>query len=565
MTVGFVMLVHTAFDRAEQIARHWAEAGCPVIIHVDGKVNLKVFRAFKARFEGEPKIRFSKRVRVEWGTWSLVAATQLAATRLLDNFPDLRHVYLASGSCMPLRPVGELCDYLDAHPETDFIESVTIDEVTWTVDGLEAERFTLRFPFSWRNHRRLFDGYTRLQRRLGLKRRVPSGITPHLGSQWWCLTRRTLESILNAPDRKAIDAYFAKVWIPDESYFQTLVRRYSPKIESRSLTLSKFDVQGKPHIFYDDHLQLLERSDCFVARKIWPHAGLLYDTFLDPARPAVRVAEPNPGKIDRVFSKANERRNLGRPGLYNQGRFPAKGFENGLTSARYNVFCGFTELFEGFEAWLARRIGGRVHGHLYHPERVEFSGGETVLNGCLSDSATLRDYRPEQFLTNLLWSTRAERQSFMYGPGDTPEIGEFMLRDPNATICVVSGAWAVPLHLSNLSFEEIRAETARLQRIEMEFLKALRTVGVAARVHQWTLADFIVQPMEKMQNIIDEIVGPGPRRLTEAPRMRDLQGFLAFLQKLRNEGMKPVVMGDFTQSTALSHGQRQVERPRIVR
>ncbi len=546
MTLGFVMLVHTAFDRAEQVARYWSGNGCPVVIHVDGKVKLRTFKEFRERFRDEPLVRFSRRTRVEWGTWSLVRATQLATERLLADFAELRHVFLASGSCLPLRPVAELQGWLDAHPETDFIESVTTEQVTWTVDGLEAERFTLRFPFSWRSHRALFDAYVGLQRRLGLRRRIPEGVSPHLGSQWWCLTRRTLESILNAPDRATIDRYFSKVWIPDESYFQSLVRRYSTRIDSHPLTLSKFDVHGKPHVFYDDHRPLLERSDCFVARKIWPRAELLYATFLNDGRPAGRRAEPNPGKIDRVFSKANERRGQGRPGLYSQARFPAPGLENGLTCGRYNVFCGLDDLFAEFAPWLSRRVGGRVHGHLYHPERAEFAGGETVMNGCLSDSAALRDYRPTQFLTNLLWSTRGERQTFFFGPGDTQDIGEFLIRDPNATLVVVSGAWAVPLHTANLGFEAIKVEAARLQRTELAFLKALRTPGLAARVHQWTLADFAAQPLEKLQQVIDEISGPGPRRLTELPQMHDLDTFPDFLQRLRNGGMKPQVMGDFS-------------------
>lgn len=545
MTLGFVMLVHTAFDRAEDVARYFAANDCPVVIHVDGKVRSGTYKAFRARFEDDPMIRFCQRRRVEWGKWSLVQATQIASERLLAQFPDVRHVFLASGSCLPLRPVAELRAYLDDHPETDFIESVTTDQVTWTVDGLEAERFTLRFPFSWRKQRRLFDGYVWLQRTLGLKRSLPAGVSPHLGSQWWCLTRRTLESILTAPDRSAMDAYFSSVWIPDESYFQSLARRYSSHIESRSLTLAKFDVQGKPHIFYDDHHALLGRSDCFVARKIWPRADHLYRTFLDDTRLATRRAEPNPGKIDRVFSKANDRRTRGRPGLYSQARFPKPGLEHGLTSAPYNVFCGFEDLFEEFQPWLARRLGGRVHGHLYHPDRVEFAGGETVINGCLSDSAKLRDYRPEQFLTNLLWSTRGERQSFLFGPNDRPEIGSFLMRDPNATLVVISGAWAAPLHGSNRPFEEIKAEAARLQRAEIAFLRALQNPGVAARVHQWTLSDFVAQPMEKVQNVMQEITGPGPRRLTDLPPMRDMSGFPAFLQKLRNAGMKPQVMGDF--------------------
>jgi len=147
---------------------------------------------------------------------------------------------------------------------------------------------TLRFPFSWKTQRRLFDKYVAFQRAMGLKRKIPKGITPHMGSQWWCLTRQTLSAILQDPDRDTFDAYFRKVWIPDESYFQTLARLYSVNIESRSLTLSKFDFQGKPHIFYDDHLQLLRRSDCFVARKIWPHADRLYEAFLTDADHAMK-------------------------------------------------------------------------------------------------------------------------------------------------------------------------------------------------------------------------------------------------------------------------------------
>ncbi len=156
------------------------------------------------------------------------------------------------------------------------------------------------FPFSWRRQRKLFDGYVRLQRRVGYKRKVPDGLVPHLGSQWWCLTRQTLSAILESPDRAEIDRYFRRVWIPDESYFQTMVRQFSANVESRSLTLSKFDYQGKPHIFYDDHLQLLRRSDCFVARKIWPEAAKLYQNFLHGDAASQASAEPNPGKIDRL-------------------------------------------------------------------------------------------------------------------------------------------------------------------------------------------------------------------------------------------------------------------------
>jgi hypothetical protein len=543
-TLGFLMLCHTALDRAGQVARHWAERGCPVVIHVDARVRRQVFDRFRRSLGDLGQIRFCRRHACEWGTWGLVGATLSAAEVMLAEFPAVRHVYLASGACLPLRPVEELAAYLAARPDTDFIESVTTEDVGWTVGGLSMERFTLRFPFSWRRQRGLFDAFVRLQRRLGLRRRIPPGITPHLGSQWWCLTRGTLSAILADPDRPIWDRYFARVWIPDESYFQTLARLHSATIESRSLTLSKFDFQGKPHIFYDDHLQLLRRSDCFVARKIWPRADRLYNVFLRPANPAETRAEPNPGKIDRLFSKAVERRTRGRPGLYMQSRFPNENWENGRTAAAYSVFQGFGELFVEFDAWLARTLGQRVHGHLFAPDRVHFAGGETIWNGGLTDSAAMRDYDPRAFLTSLIWNTRGERQCFLYGPRDNQALNWFICGDVNAQISVITGAWTIPLFRARGAFSDLRREAARLQKIESQQLSVLRSPWTKARVRIWTLAEFVENPMEPLQTVIDEISPGALRRLAEAPRMVDLTGFGRFLQELRNQGMQPTLVGD---------------------
>ena len=565
MTIGFVMLCHTALDRASDVARHWASRDCPVVIHVDRRVASAQYNGLVQSLADLNNVRFSGRHACEWGTWGIVAATQAASTIMLHDFPTVRHVYLASGSCLPLRPVEELIAYLNDRPRTNFIESVTTEEVGWTIGGLDMERFTLRFPFSWRKQRRLFDGYVRLQRRLGLRRRIPKGIVPHLGSQWWCLTRQTLSAILENPDRAEIDAYFSRVWIPDESYFQTMVRQVSDSVESRSLTLSKFDFQGKPHIFYDDHLQLLRRSDCFVARKIWPHANKLYQAFMENGPGNQAIAEPNPGKIDRLFAKAVERRTKGRSGLYMQSRHPNENWENGRTAAPYSVFEGFSDLFENFEVWLGKATGTRVHGHIFAPDAVNFAGGEKIYNGALCNSAVTRDYNPTSFLTNLIWNTRGERQCFQFGPQDNQSLIYFIAGDPNAQISVISGAWAIPMFHSNRNFSDIRKEAATLQKIEAHFLNELRKPWVKARVRTWTLAEFVENPMEPLQNIVDEISPRAMRRLTEAPRLADLSGFGQFLQNLRNQGMQPILMGDFPTGDDPRPLQARRGRPYLVK
>ena len=595
MTLGFIMLCHTSLDRAAQGARHWAEQDCPVVIHVDRKVVVAEYNRLVTSLGDLANIRFSPRFTCEWGTWGLVAATQAASRVMLRDFPKVHHICLASGACLPLRPLGEMMAYLDQRFHTDFIESVTTEDVGWTIGGLNIERFEFRFPFSWRKRRRLFDSYLRLQRRLGYRRHIPKGLVPHLGSQWWCLTRPTLAAILDHPRRAEFDRYFRKVWIPDEAYFQTMTRMVSTNIESRSLTLHKFDVLGRPHVFYDDHLQLLHRSECFIARKIWPHADQLYRTFLGPQdkshtpakhlasaeylAPAKHLAsaeylaqpgrdpltEPNPARIDRLFAKAAERRLHGRAGLYMQSRFPDADWTRQRSAAPYSLFSGFADTFEDFETWLGKTTGMRVHGHLYAPDRVQFAEGATIYQGCLSDSAQLRDYDPRSFLTNLIWNTRGERQCFQFGPADRQQISEFIAGDANARIYVITGAWAIGLLHSDAGFAEIRREAARLQRIESEFLSLLQKPWVRARVRRWTLAEFLEQPMEHLQGVVDDLRPRNLHPLTEVPRQIDRGGFGQFLQNLRNQGMQPILMGEFPTSETQPATNPQRGQPYLVK
>ena len=72
--------------------------------------------------------------------------------------------------------------YLAAHPTTDFIESVRLSAVPWSIGRLEQDRFALRFPFARKRHRRLFDLSVIVQRALRLTRQPPNNLVPHLGS-----------------------------------------------------------------------------------------------------------------------------------------------------------------------------------------------------------------------------------------------------------------------------------------------------------------------------------------------------------------------------------------------
>lgn len=64
--------------------------------------------------------------------------------------------------------------------------------------------------------------------------------------------------------------FFKTTWIPDETFFQTLVGHFIPskEIRTRTLTFLVFSDYGMPAKFYNDHYEFLIRQDSLFARKI---------------------------------------------------------------------------------------------------------------------------------------------------------------------------------------------------------------------------------------------------------------------------------------------------------
>lgn len=556
--LGVVMLCHEELALAARMARLWARGGAQVMVHVDARAPaapVDDLRADLADLAGQ--VHLAPRVACEWGRFSLVRATQIAAERLLALDPDISHVLLVSGACLPLRPVGEICAYLAARPGCDFIESVTVGDAGWTVGGLSEERFTLRFPFSYRRQRWLFDRHVELQRRLRFRRRIPQGLVPHLGSQWWCLTCASLQAILNDPRRAEFDRYFRRVWIPDESYFQSLIRRHARQIESRSLTFSRFDAQGRPFLFYDDHLTLLEQSRCFLVRKVWRGAQRLHEHFPRPA--TTPDAEPRPQRLERMIDQAVQRRCQGRPGLYMQSRFPVKDREIVKTAAPYAVLQGFSDLFADFPNWLGARLDADVHGHLFASDGIGFAGGAALGPGAFPDNPAMRDLDPRGFLASLVRLT-PRMQVWQHSPRDNQALAWFMATDPHARMFLITGAWAVPLMHSGMPFDDIRRMAARLQRAELAQIEAVRSVWCKAQVQVWDLADFCARPLGVLQSVLREL-GAGTDAATDLPAMRPVAGMGDFLQRLRNAGLRPQLMGDFPITGAGGAAARERSAP----
>ncbi|EIE51830.1 DUF5928 domain-containing protein [Salipiger aestuarii] len=284
--IAFILLCHKDPDAVINQAQSLTAVGDCMSIHFDARAPRAQFDTIRDALKTNPNVTFAtRRVKCGWGEWSLVQATLHALHAAVAQFPDATHFYMLSGDCMAIKPAQYVHDFLDRR-DVDHIESFDYLTSDWIKTGWREERLVYRHWFNERTQKKRFYAMFELQKRLGLTRAIPGDITVMIGSQWWCLRRQTVESILEfRKQRPDVMRFFRTTWIPDETFFQTLVRHLVPErdIDSRTLTFLMFTDYGMPVTFHNDHYDLLLSQDFLFARKISAEAhdlrrrlGVLY-------------------------------------------------------------------------------------------------------------------------------------------------------------------------------------------------------------------------------------------------------------------------------------------------
>ncbi|WP_425044732.1 DUF5928 domain-containing protein [Primorskyibacter sp. S87] len=276
--IAYILLCHKDPDAIIMQAERLTAAGDYMSIHFDSRAKPEHFDRIQTALADNPNVTYArKRIKCGWGEWSLVQATLYAIQAAVEDFPRATHFYMLSGDCMAIKTAEYAHEFLDSR-DKDFIESFDFFESDWIKTGMKEERLIYRHFLNERNNKWLFYKSLELQKRLKLQREIPQDIQVQIGSQWWCLRRRTVEWILDfTRTRKDVMRFFRSTWIPDETFFQTLVRHLVPEdeIETRTLTFLMFSDYGMPVNFYNDHYDLLLGQDFLFARKISPEAKQL--------------------------------------------------------------------------------------------------------------------------------------------------------------------------------------------------------------------------------------------------------------------------------------------------
>ncbi|WP_395541670.1 DUF5928 domain-containing protein [Neotabrizicola sp. sgz301269] len=274
-TIAYILLCHKDPDGIIAQAQRLTAAGDCIAIHFDARARREDYDRIRAVLADNPGVVFARRrVKCGWGEWSLVDASLQAIRAAVAAFPRATHFYMLSGDCMPIKSAEYARAFLERE-DVDYIESFDFHNSDWIKTGIKEERLIYRHWFNERTQKAWFYRSLAWQKRLGLERKIPADLVMQIGSQWWCLRRRTVEWVLDfIAKRRDVMRFFRTSWIPDETFFQTLVRHLVPEqeIRTRPLTFLMFTDYGMPLTFYNDHYDLLLSQDYLFARKISPDA-----------------------------------------------------------------------------------------------------------------------------------------------------------------------------------------------------------------------------------------------------------------------------------------------------
>ena len=407
MRLGFIILAHDRPDSIRRLCSTLTAAGDRVVIHFDaGSPEEDKSAVRKIAAEHPDQVRVISKVRCRWGEWSLVEAVLLAMREFaaMPEKPDFIH--LMSAADFPLRPLEDFREFLRRHPQRDFIECCDISKRKWVKGGLGRERFRLFFPFNYRRSRKAFDRMVAFQKFLHIRRRIPKGLSPHMGSQWWTMRWSTCAKLLDfIKSRPEVVRYFRRTWIPDESFVQTLVAKLVPQheIADLQLTFHHLTPTGRPYVFYNDHLPLLKRIPHFFVRKVSPQASDLWQAELEK-RPASRriPTEKRLAKVRDLLRSRIDSNYLVTAMVPGYTPDPKEPLVFPVSHPVLICLVDDQTLLDECERIARATPGGRWLGRPFAPKEVAMPEEALVSIGMTTASWKLRDAFPADFLRQLL-------------------------------------------------------------------------------------------------------------------------------------------------------------------
>ncbi len=274
---AYLILAHNEFHMLKRLIRELDDERNDIYIHIDKKTGY-VDKNEISSWAGHSAVYFVPRIRVYWGTLSIVKAEISLLKAAVKR--GYHYYHLLSGVDFPLK---------DQNTIHRFFEDKNGEYIRAFKNGYKDEFFLhkvkLYFPFLKYVGKGEFEGHSKktellrwlhtrqwmledYQEKHGVDRtRKYKDITFYKGDQWFSITHDLAQFIIS--QKKKIYRMFWMTNGPDEFVVQTLAMnsRFADRVQNESLREIDWR-RGSPYEYTEDDLRELMASEKFFARKI---------------------------------------------------------------------------------------------------------------------------------------------------------------------------------------------------------------------------------------------------------------------------------------------------------
>lgn len=245
-----------------------------IYIHIDKKSKIS-----NIEFENLKKytnvILLSQKFKVNWGGFNHLKSILYLINEALKN-PNIYYFHLISGHDFPIKKKSDFIEFFNNN-DKEYIDYFNMPKIGYAdngnMDRIEYYNLFDLFNSKINKQKSLINIFIKIQKRLGIKRSIPSKM-PKLygGSTWWSLTRECIKYVSDYTKKnKSLLYRFKYTLCSEEIYFQTIIMNsnFVSKVTNDNLRYIDWEYRNgnnPANLDYTDYEKIF-KTGAFFARK----------------------------------------------------------------------------------------------------------------------------------------------------------------------------------------------------------------------------------------------------------------------------------------------------------
>lgn len=235
MKTAFLILTHKNPIQLSEIVSHLGDENSGVFIHIDKRSDRLPFEKSLSS-QSFKNYHLFQHTKIIYSSVSYIDACMPMIRKAFELGYD--YFVLLSGQDHPLKPINEILSFYEKNKESNYLTYNEIPYAELAYNGLMRteylnfivkNRMETLFPFKDIKHKISTKGkalnFLLFLRSFGqTRRKFPLNMTPYYSSQWWNISRKGIEYVLNFIDSNPeYYKYHKRALHPEEMFFQSIL------------------------------------------------------------------------------------------------------------------------------------------------------------------------------------------------------------------------------------------------------------------------------------------------------------------------------------------------------